>query len=436
MAGDAVAQRGTRTLDADEYQHLLERLFRLENVGVLLGAGASVPMGGRVLGALWESLKGTDQSVLGWLAHENFVPQDAINTGRAPNLEALLDALGTAEIEWKRQAHPKLDELRKALATLRRSVLGAGVLNVAWWEQGVDPDGSPQLDDHRRLLLRCLASRQPGQAAPWVFTLNYDLAVEWAAETIGVHLVNGFSGLHRRAFSPHHFDLGLRSVVARGEAQFGAYHFYLAKLHGSLSWLSQGEKDVLEEPAPLVWRRLKPFLVSGAAVDWPGEVVLPAVVKYERTVGFVMGELSRRFSEFLARPQTLLIIVGYSFGDAHINRFLASGLQNPTLQVVVYRPDLAWSPDRKAIQVETASDFVRRLQSLELAQVTFKPGGKAAHFDQLVRDLPEPALSEMDASAWRRLASLAASATATKPVGTASGADSGASSASGTAKQE
>lgn len=420
MTGKAVARRGTRPLTADEYGQLLERLFRLENIGVLLGAGASIPVGGQVLSAIWKALKQSDLDALKWLAQQKFVEQGTVDGDEVPHLETLLDALGVAELEWARQLHPQLPDLRNALAVLRRSVLRAGVLEDAWWVDGVDPDASPKLDDHRRLLLRLLASRQPGQGAPWIFTLNYDLAVEWAAETIGMHVINGFSGLHGRAFSPHHFDLGLRSVVARGEAQFGAYYFYLAKLHGSLSWVSQGDRDVLEKVAPLVWEKLKPFL-TGTAADWPGLVVLPSVVKYERTVGFVMGELLRRFSEFLARPQALLIVVGYSFGDAHVNRFLASGLQNPTLQMVVYRPELAWAADGTSLEDGPKNPFVKRLLSLELPQVTFKPGGAEAHFDRLVKDLPEPAITETDASLWRRIATLAAAGAASSkaPAGAA-----------------
>lgn len=41
----------------------------------------------------------------------------------------------------------------------------------------------PELATHRRLLQKLTAARQPGQPSPWIFTTNYDLAIEWAAET-------------------------------------------------------------------------------------------------------------------------------------------------------------------------------------------------------------------------------------------------------------
>ncbi len=35
-------------------------------------------------------------------------------------------------------------------------------------------------------------------------------------------------------------------------------------------------------------------------------------------MGFALGELVRRFTEFLSRPQTCLITCGFSFSDEHL----------------------------------------------------------------------------------------------------------------------
>ncbi|RFF49785.1 hypothetical protein D0A36_22290 [Xanthomonas campestris] len=43
-------------------------------------------------------------------------------------------------------------------------------------------------------------------------------------------------------------------------------------------------------------------------------LVLPRAAKYLQTVGYVMGELLRRFAEFMARPQTALIITRHCSG--------------------------------------------------------------------------------------------------------------------------
>src|SRR5690606_25997503 len=69
-------------------------------------------------------------------------------------------------------------------------------------------------------------------------------------------------------------------------------------------------------------------------------VVLPSTAKFVHTIGFMYGEVIRRFTEFLARPHTCLLVSGYGFQDEHINRILVSALQNPTLQLVIYLPEL------------------------------------------------------------------------------------------------
>ena len=138
----------------------------------------------------------------------------------------------------------------------------ATLLKKEYWEGSGDPDCvSAELSNHRRFLQRLTAARQPGQGAPWVFTTNYDLAVEWAAESIGLRLTNGFEGLHTRTFSPQSFDLGYHNLLAKGEARFGTYNLNLVKLHGSLSWqVSDDCEDYIEVPYRTAWSEIDAFL--------------------------------------------------------------------------------------------------------------------------------------------------------------------------------
>jgi hypothetical protein len=217
-----------------------------------------------------------------------------------------------------------------------------------------------------------------------VFTTNYDLAIEWAAESIDMQVIDGFLGLHSRRFSPQSFDLGFRNVQARGEARFGVYNIYLAKLHGSLTW-KDIEGQLFELAAPLAWWDQKAF--RDGATDELAYLVLPRAAKYLQTVGYVLGELLRRFAEFLGRPQTSLIISGYGFGDEHINRLLRSALLNPTLQLVIYFPE--FDGDIASSKLPGA---VRRLLALRNPRVTIVGGGTEAYIDSLARHLPDPAI--------------------------------------------
>lgn len=390
------AQRGGQWLTSEDLRAHLAALLRLENLGVLLGSGASIgALGGKTIAGLWSDFETKYGSSKKWLEDNGFLSAAAFN------IEVLADDLEIAEREWRRAGNLGLPELEKVRADLQRAVIEASLLQRSWWAGAGVPIEAPELAAHRSLLQKLTAARQPGQPAPWVFTTNYDLAAEWAAETIGLKTVNGFDGLHRREFSSHNFDLGWRNVLARGEARFGTYHVYLAKLHGSLTWYRSSDDFILEASASSRWVELEPFL-NGTSHSLPGLVVLPSTAKYDQTVGFVLGEMFRRFAEFLARPQASLFVSGYSFADDHLNRLLRSALQNPTLQLVVFLPEVSATPD-KGLDMSAASKWARRLASLVSPQVTIVGGGKAAWFSEFVGLLPDPAIFDEHSMRIRNL---------------------------------
>jgi hypothetical protein len=390
-----VGIRGATPLkDELELQALLATLLRLENVGLLLGAGASVAAGGKTMAKLWDDFVDTSAEQAQWLVDQGFVSPAAIDPEPlfrdAPNVEELGDTLEIARAEWGRQERADLPELDQARAQLGRAVVRAALLQPEWWSSpgGAEADAE-QLQHHRTVLQKLVAARQPGQAAPWVFTTNYDLAVEWAAESIDLQVVNGFLGVHGRRFSPQSFDLGYRNTQARGEARFGVYNIYLAKLHGSLSWREEAEQ-VYEVQAFLAGQHIQKFLDDPAQTEL-GLMVMPRAAKYMQTVGYVLGELFRRFSEFLSRPQAALVVCGYGFGDEHINRLLRSALLNPTLQLVVYFPGFTGD-----IAAETLPKALRKLLSLKNPRVTVVGGGADAYLDKLGAQLPDPLLYDDD----------------------------------------
>lgn len=386
------ARRGSQWLDERALRAHLAALLRLENVGVFLGAGASVDqLGGRLMAQLWDDFSERMVDDYIWLLGNQFI------TGSDnPNFETILDALTIAGLEWRRVNNPDLGELVQVERNLKRVLIQGAILREEWWS---DPtqilQAPPGLLNHRRLLQKLCAARQPGQSAPWIFTTNYDLAIEWAAESLGLHVTNGFGGLHSRIFSPHNFDLGLRNTLARGEARFGTYSIYLSKLHGSLSWRAQNDL-IVEQGASTVWQSLSQFL-DGEDID-PPFLVFPEAGKYVQTVSFVFGELIRRLTEFLARPQTCLMISGYSFSDDHLNRVIRASIQNPTLHLIIYSPD--FSRSEEGVVFPPAKQ--RWLQGLESPQVTFVGGGRNAWFRKFVEQLPDPAIYDEQALLIRK----------------------------------
>lgn len=400
-----VAYRAGKAItDESELKAYLASLLRLENVGLLLGAGASCSAGGRVMRQLWKDFLESSPAEADKLLAQKFisepqrvgprpptppVPLSAVPTppsppSETPNIEELVDNLEIAIHELRRQGHADLVGAQQLRAALFRAVLRAATLNDLWWKSQDGAELAEGLASHRAVLQKLTSARQPGQSAPWVFTTNYDLAIEWAAEAIDMHVINGFLGVHSRRFSPQSFDLGFRNTQARGEARFGVYNIYLAKLHGSLTW-KEVDRNLYEVSAAQAWPEISNF-IQGKTNDL-NYLVLPRAAKYFQTVGYVLGELLRRFAEFMARPQTALIIAGYGFGDEHINRLLRSALLNPTLQVVIYLPEFAGNPADANL-----TPTVRRLLALQNPRVTIVGGGEEAFFSKLAEHLPDPTI--------------------------------------------
>lgn len=406
----AAIRGGTALEDQTELEAHLASLLRLENVGLLLGAGASVAAGGLTMVALWTKFVTECAGDAAWMVEHGFITADATNLPKpvTPNFERLIDSLEIALSDWSRQMvmfggdlvdyapgehelADNLSDLKKVKAALFRTVVSAALLQPDWWRSpsGVESDDDG-LASQRTILQKLVSARQPGQSSPWVFTTNYDLAIEWAAESIDLQISNGFLGTHTRRFSPQSFDLGFRNTQARGEARFGVYNIYLAKLHGSLTWKQENDQ-VFEVSAPLAHQRIEAFMAERDGSDL-GLMVMPRAAKYMDTIGYVLGELFRRFAEFMSKPQSCLILCGYSFGDEHINRLIRSALLNPTLQLVIYSSGFNGDPTDQSLP-----PGLRKLLSLKNPRITVVGGGSDhAYIDSLARHLPDPLIYDED----------------------------------------
>lgn len=401
------AVRGSRELSEDEFRAHLALAIRLENVGAFLGAGASVSAGGHTLAQVWGDFVAVYPQTLTWLVQHHFVTEAEANGEAIANLEQLVDALDLADLEWARAGRDGRGDLNLHRSNLRRAIIKAALLQEGLWQEPETAPDNPAIADHVRLLSRLVSNRQPGQTAPWIYTVNYDLAVEWAAEALGLYVVNGFTGLHSRSFSPASFDLGLRNTQARGEARFGTYNIYLGKAHGSLSWMAAADGSVVELPARAQWEKLKKFVDRDPDTECPGLLIFPGAAKFVQTTGFIYGEVIRRLTEFLSRPNTCLVVSGYAFNDDHVNRVILSALQNPTLQIIIYMPELdrfELFPTLPRPEVPLAPNpMLARLIRRQLPQVTICGFGGRAFFSEMTKDLPEPALLDDAAQRSRDL---------------------------------
>lgn len=409
---DFIYQGGT-AIPEDDFKSHIGSLCQLENIGVLLGAGASVGCGGMTMKDVWLNAIDCSPSLPTELLAFKLITQENINN-QDVNVEQLLDQVTQYLSVYKKTSPLNTDtdfesqpvgRLQKILLYLYQSVTKAALL-VKQEAFGDENLGSQdKFNYHRELLEKLISNRQPGQAAPMLFTTNYDLSLEWAAEEIGIQLVNGFSGLHTRTFQPQNFDLSFRNVNARGEARFGHYHAYLHKLHGSLSWIQEHNSDIKEIPSALAKSRYIEPLLKGEPVYDKQFLIYPGANKYHHTIGFVYGEMFRRFSEFLSKPQTAIFVNGYGFGDYHINRIILGALLNPSLHIVIFYPELD-TISTNASNLNEAQKCIKKLKSLSLNQITIVGGNSKAYFDSFVKYIPKPVLFPSDTSTQQLISAI------------------------------
>lgn len=239
-------------------------------------------------------------------------------------------------------------------------------------------DGTTDLMAHE-VFLRKIARRQTRLSRTQVFTTNYDLAFEQAAERIRFHVIDGFGFGNQGAFDGNTFDMDIVRR-RRGESlMLEPNVFHLLKLHGSVDWDEHdGEVRRVSKPENPV-------------------LIYPSQDKYQLSFRPPYLESMSRFQIALRQPDVTLIVVGFGFNDAHIVAPIEAAIRsNVGLRVVVVGPELS----------TTENETVHRLQKLlasgdrriTLIETTFR------EFSSLLPDISPPDDRELHdvraASVW------------------------------------
>ena len=177
---------------------------------------------------------------------------------------------------------------------------------------------------YRRLVLR-----DRSLPRPWIFTTNYDLFNERAMDRLGLPYANGFSGVVERRFNPATFRYALAEQLDISNRKWSAVDgfVYLCKLHGSVSWT---EDDHGLYPIRETWPQTKPSKV----------MIFPTPAKQNSSLGSPYSDLFREFQSRIVREQSVLITMGFAFGDEHINNIIYQALTVPTFRLIVFaHPD-------------------------------------------------------------------------------------------------
>lgn len=138
-----------------------------------------------------------------------------------------------------------------------------------------------------------------------IFTTNYDLLLEQALEDQRVPYFDGFVGS----------DSAFLDLESMAEDDLPARWARLWKIHGSINWWMTEKKKI---------RR------SRDAVKGEQLLIYPSHLKYDQSRQMPYLAMIDRLRTFLRSDQCVLLTCGYSFGDEHINAYIAQGLSgNP-----------------------------------------------------------------------------------------------------------
>jgi len=176
-------------------------------------------------------------------------------------------------------------------------------------------------DDAPMLRFAAWAARADYHLPVEVFTVNYDLLIESALEALGVPYFDGFVGALRARFRTELVEAPSSDV---GDG-LPAFLVRLWKLHGSVHWAwESGERSEVVR-------------LGAAVADGQPAAIYPSDAKYDesRRVPFVV--LQDRLRRALHHPETLMLISGYSFGDAHLNEMLFDAARRrPRSELLVF----------------------------------------------------------------------------------------------------
>lgn len=327
-------------LELQELKLRLRKYLELENVSILTGAGTSFHLGSPIIRKIPSDLKNELKSQI-----ENYFT-DIEKT----SYEDLFNCL-QADKFLKIQKGENYETIQNCIYKMQE-----------WLFKECDTNKTKIIDDkdehlkenryyYHELFLKKLLQRPNNLKRANLFTTNYDLAFDYALDNLGIHYIDGFSGVHNRCFRPEVYDYDIyypgQSVSGKVHRAEKVLRYY--KLHGSLSWIS--EKESISNPYGI-----KEITNSNFELNASQQLMIyPCVSKKTFTLDLPYSELFRHFSQAIIQPQSVLITLGYSFYDEHINDIIYQALTLPSFTLIIVN-----YADKKG-----QNEYIERLKKLE-----------------------------------------------------------------------
>jgi hypothetical protein len=300
------------------YSSFFQKPFK--NLIILTGAGSSMDVKGLSMAQLW------DEAVKEFKTEEVDGLNNIIEAVKFPkektdkkDIEALLSQV-EGFIKFSEDKDIVFKDGKKKLSELKN------LLFKLIQDRCTIPTPPNEAFPHKVLLEKVLQRKQTSPRVK-IFTLNYDLLFEDAATVANAIVIDGFSYTFPRTFSGRYFDYDIvqrEGSKLKEEDNFVQRVFHLHKLHGSINWERNKETgDVI---------------INNETEE--ALMVYPREAKYEDSYEQPFFEMMARFQRNLRlHDDTLLVCIGYSYNDKHINAAIEEALnQNPGFRLAIIDP--------------------------------------------------------------------------------------------------
>ena len=190
----------------------------------------------------------------------------------------------------------------------------------------------PLLDIYKQFY-RKLLSRNSTLPRLNIFTTNYDLYSEKAMDLLGIHYVNGFTGGISKFFNPTIFNYALAEKMDLSQSKWSVIDnfFYLYKIHGSVNWIESDKTD--SENKLFKVKEIQDPKYNNL-VD-KEIMIYPTPLKYNASLSSPYSDLFREFQRKLMTNNNILVTIGYSFSDEHINNLIFQAFTIPSFRLII-----------------------------------------------------------------------------------------------------
>jgi hypothetical protein len=296
-------------VDVQHIRNKLAQFLQMDNLNFLIGAGCSShlvdnnEMGIPGMAKLYEDF---------FKKHSDFkIAEEDVQSKFDGNLESMLETMGGIVAAGRvKNIDENIGDKIKIVQKFIRDKIISGL------------HGAEVLQLYRNFYIKTVFR---GRKSPInIFTTNYDLYNEQALDSLSFPYNNGFVGTYKRSFNPASYkyayveDMNLSKNIWERVPNF--YNLY--KLHGSISWVKEDNKI----------REIDYKHIS----ENDTVMIYPTPLKDRSTLMTPYSDLFRAMETGLLRKNSVLITLGYSFADDHINRLILNSLAIPTFKLVVF----------------------------------------------------------------------------------------------------